>query len=96
MPQIGPAEIIVILLVGMLVFGPSRLPEIGKQVGRAMREVKKFQATVKDELEAVTHLHELHDDDEVATPTTPTAPTVNAVAAPSRYRTPVAASRSQG
>ena len=58
MPQIGPAEIIVILLVGMLVFGPSRLPEIGKQVGRAMREVKKFQARSRASSNAVTHLHE--------------------------------------
>ena len=34
MPQIGPAEILVILLVGLLVFGPKRLPEIGRQVGQ--------------------------------------------------------------
>lgn len=58
MPQIGPAEILVILLVGLLVFGPNRLPEMGRQVGRAMREVKKFQAVVKGELDSVMHLHE--------------------------------------
>ena len=60
MPQIGPAEILVILLVGLLVFGPKRLPEIGRQVGRAMREVRKFQDTVKGELDEVLHFH---DDD---------------------------------
>jgi Tat protein translocase TatB subunit len=58
MPQVGPAEILVILLVGLIVFGPKRLPEIGRQVGRAMREVKKFQDTVKGELDQVLHLHE--------------------------------------
>lgn len=58
MPQIGPAEILVILLVGLLVFGPKRLPEVGRQVGRAMREVKKFQDTVKGELDDVLHFHE--------------------------------------
>jgi TatA/E family protein of Tat protein translocase len=58
MPQVGPAEILVILLVGLLVFGPKRLPEIGRQVGRAMREVKKIQETVKGELDQVLHLHE--------------------------------------
>jgi TatA/E family protein of Tat protein translocase len=58
MPQIGPAEILVILLVALLVFGPKRLPEIGRQVGRAMHEVRKFQDTVKGELDEVLHLHE--------------------------------------
>ena len=65
MPQIGPAEILVILLVGLLVFGPKRLPEIGRQVGRAMREVKKFQDTVKGELDEVLHFHE---DDSASAP----------------------------
>ena len=58
MPQVGPAEILVILLVGLIVFGPKRLPEIGRQVGRAMHEVKKFQDTVKGELDQVLHVHE--------------------------------------
>ena len=53
MPQIGPAEILVVVLVGLLVFGPTRLPEIGRQVGRGLREVKKFQAVLKDELDSV-------------------------------------------
>jgi sec-independent protein translocase protein TatA len=60
MPQIGPAEILVILLVGLLVFGPHRLPEIGRQVGKGMRELRKFQDTVRGELDEVLHLHE-HD-----------------------------------
>ena len=31
--QVGPAEILVILFVALLVFGPQRLPEVGRQVG---------------------------------------------------------------
>ena len=61
MPQIGPAEILVILLVGLLVFGPKRLPEIGRQVGRGMRELRRFQDTVKGELDEVLHFGEDHD-----------------------------------
>ena len=68
MPQIGPAEILVVLLVGLLVFGPKRLPEIGRQVGRAMREVKKFQDTVKGELDQGLHFDE-HDDAPADDPT---------------------------
>jgi TatA/E family protein of Tat protein translocase len=58
MPQIGPAEILVVLFVGMLVFGPKRLPEIGRQVGRGLREVKRFQATITSEIDGVMHAPE--------------------------------------
>ena len=49
--NLGPAEIIVILLVGLLVFGPSRLPELSRQVGGAMRELRKMQSTLKREID---------------------------------------------
>jgi TatA/E family protein of Tat protein translocase len=59
MPQIGPAEILVVLVVALLVFGPKRLPEVGKQVGRGLRELRKIQDTVRDEINDVLH----HDDE---------------------------------
>ena len=37
----GPLEILVILIVAMIVFGPRRLPEIGASVGKAVREFRK-------------------------------------------------------
>jgi sec-independent protein translocase protein TatA len=40
MPEIGITGLIVILIVALLVFGPKRLPEIGRSVGRGMREFK--------------------------------------------------------
>ena len=46
----GPLEIIVILIIALLVFGPNKLPEIGKQVGKAVREFKRFQASFSDEV----------------------------------------------
>lgn len=64
MPQIGPAEILVILLVGLLVFGPTKLPEIGRQVGRGLHELRKFQDTVKGELDGVLH----YDEDQASPP----------------------------
>ena len=45
--NLGPAEILVILVVALLVFGPQRLPEVGRQVGGAMRELRKMQDSVK-------------------------------------------------
>jgi sec-independent protein translocase protein TatA len=40
MPEIGIAGLVVILIVALLVFGPRRLPEIGRSLGKGMREFK--------------------------------------------------------
>jgi len=39
-PEIGISGLIVILVVALLVFGPKRLPEIGRSLGKGMREFK--------------------------------------------------------
>jgi|RhiMethySRZTD1v2_1073278.scaffolds.fasta_scaffold425416_2 sec-independent protein translocase protein TatA len=41
MPNIGPWEIIILVVVLLLVFGSRRLPEIGRSVGKGMREFKQ-------------------------------------------------------
>jgi sec-independent protein translocase protein TatA len=40
MPEVGITGLIVLLIVALLVFGPKRLPEIGRSLGRGMREFK--------------------------------------------------------
>ena len=40
MPNVGPLEIAVVLVIVLLVFGPKRLPELGKSVGKGIREFK--------------------------------------------------------
>ncbi len=47
----SPADIAIILVVALIVFGPKKLPEIGKQLGQAMREVRK----ITDELSGAAH-----------------------------------------
>ena len=47
MPNIGTTEILLLLLVALLLFGAKRLPEIGKSLGRGMREFKE-SVTGKD------------------------------------------------
>ncbi len=39
--QIGPFEIVVILLAALLLFGPKKLPELGRSIGRGIREFKE-------------------------------------------------------
>jgi sec-independent protein translocase protein TatA len=51
--SLGPAEILVVLVIALLVFGPTRLPEIGRQVGRAMHEFRKFQSSLKADIDTV-------------------------------------------
>jgi sec-independent protein translocase protein TatA len=40
MPNIGPLEIIIVLVIVLLIFGPKRLPDLGRSLGRGMREFK--------------------------------------------------------
>src|SRR5690242_3566333 len=65
--SLGPAEILVILVVALVVFGPKRLPEVSRQVGSAMRELRRMQDNVRDELNSV-----IHGDDHGTEPSQPT------------------------
>ncbi len=40
MPNLGPMEIIIVLAIALIVFGPKRLPELGRGLGRGMRDFK--------------------------------------------------------
>jgi sec-independent protein translocase protein TatA len=40
MPNIGPMEILVVLIIALVVFGPKRLPELGQSVGKGIREFR--------------------------------------------------------
>jgi sec-independent protein translocase protein TatB len=53
--SLGPEKIILILVVALIVFGPQRLPEIARQVGAAVRELRRMQDTVRGELDQVLH-----------------------------------------
>jgi sec-independent protein translocase protein TatA len=39
-PNIGPLEIAVVLIIVLIIFGPKRLPELGQSMGRGIREFK--------------------------------------------------------
>jgi sec-independent protein translocase protein TatA len=54
---LGIPELIVIFVIALVVFGPKRLPDLGKSIGRAMSEFKKaqqeFQESVQSEMKEV-------------------------------------------
>ena len=97
MPQLGPAEILVVLIVALMVFGPKRLPEVGRQVGRGLKELRKIQETVRDEINDVLHAPEPVSSpssadpasvEPAATKAAPASPTTSGTHAPSRFRAP--------
>jgi TatA/E family protein of Tat protein translocase len=59
--SIGPAELILIFIVALLVFGPKRLPEIGKSVGKAIREFKRTSEEIKSRIEDEIQASEIKD-----------------------------------
>ena len=46
---LGPAEIAVIVLIVLLVFGPSKLPQLGKSVGQMLRGFKKEMKAINED-----------------------------------------------
>ena len=54
MPNIGPLEIIIVLIIALVVFGPKRLPELGRSMGKGIREFRG----------SVTGKHGDDDDDD--------------------------------
>ncbi len=48
--SVGPTEIIVILIVALLIFGPKQLPQMGRNLGRGMREFRRAAASARSEL----------------------------------------------
>jgi sec-independent protein translocase protein TatA len=78
MPSIGPLELIVVLVIALLVFGPKKLPELGRSLGSGMREFKdSITGNSKDDdkpssIAAASDddpaTAEQHDDDAVSRP----------------------------
>jgi len=74
----SPIQIAMVLVIALIVFGPSRLPDLGRQIGRGIREAKKQMSDLGDEVTRTT--------DAATTDVTPTKVT-HAVAATPRSRT---------
>lgn len=49
MGKIGAGELIIVLIIALVIFGPSKLPEIGKAFGKSIREFKDNVNKVNDE-----------------------------------------------
>ncbi|WP_144510764.1 twin-arginine translocase TatA/TatE family subunit [Bacillus sp. FJAT-22090] len=50
MPNIGVPGLIIILVIALIVFGPSKLPQLGKAVGQTLKEFKNSTKDIVDEV----------------------------------------------
>lgn len=66
MPQLGPLEIVVVAVIGLVVFGPDKLPEIARTVGRFMRQVRTMADDVKQEFSDSLDIGDEPEDEELA------------------------------
>jgi sec-independent protein translocase protein TatA len=65
MPNVGPLELAIVLIIALVIFGPKRLPELGRSMGKGIRE---FRSSVsekdKDEESAPAEIEGAQDADE--------------------------------
>ncbi len=54
MPPIQPIHLILILIIALIIFGPSRLPQLGKSLGESITEFKKSTKEMSDSLKDAT------------------------------------------
>ena len=59
--NIGFPELLVILTIALLIFGPRKLPEIGRSIGKAMREFRRTSDEIKEKIEEEIQAEEFKD-----------------------------------
>ena len=90
--DIGLQELVLIFVIALLVFGPKNLPQLGRSLGRAMREFRRasdeFRSTIETNLK-INELDPIPDPSPVPTPSDPvTEPAVAAEALPESVLNP--------
>lgn len=90
MPNIGVPELLIVLVIALIVLGPKKLPEVGRSLGKGMREFK-------DSIAGITEGHDDDDDDvdeqtglpaSTGTTSTTTASTSSTASSPEQQTTP--------
>ena len=70
--SLGMPELIVIFVIALIVFGPRKLPELGRSLGRGINEFKKATSALQSTLEDEVRAEEQRDQTAKVTPPAPT------------------------
>jgi len=89
--SIGMPELIIILVIALIIFGPRKLPELGRSLGRSINEFKKASNELRSTLEEEIRVEEQHDRATATASATPPAATPPPVDATTVSRTTAAA-----
>lgn len=77
--SIGMPELIIILVIALIIFGPRKLPELGKSLGRSLNEFKRASQDLQNSLEQEIKLEEQKEAREKAEKPAPVAPAADTV-----------------
>jgi TatA/E family protein of Tat protein translocase len=66
--SIGMPELIIILVIALIIFGPRKLPELGKSLGRSINEFKRASADLQNTLEQEIKLEEQKEQKQATDP----------------------------
>ena len=80
--SIGTMELVVILVIALMVFGPRKLPELGRSIGKSLGEFKRASNDLRHTLE-----DEIHVEEQARRETAKPAPTPAPAPAPARANT---------
>ncbi len=89
--NLGFPEMLFLFLLALLLFGPKKLPEIGRQIGRGLAEFKRASNELKGQLENEMRLLEAEDHEKKISPPPPPPENTVAVSAESASAEPVGA-----
>jgi len=59
--NIGFPELLIILAIALLIFGPKKLPEVGRSIGRAVREFRRTSDEIKERIEEEIRVDEFKE-----------------------------------
>ncbi len=66
---IGVPELILILIIALVIFGPSKLPELGKALGKGIKEFKKASSEITEEVKKEIETKETQESKNSSSPT---------------------------
>ncbi len=89
--SIGMPELIIILVIALIIFGPRKLPELGRSLGKSIGEFKRASNELRSTLEEEIRIEEQRERATPAAATTAAAATPAAATTPSPTPPPAAA-----
>lgn len=80
--SIGMPELIIIFVIALIIFGPRKLPELGKSLGRSINEFKRASNELKSTLEDEIRIEEQREQQQRTAATAPSTPEPELAPAP--------------